>query len=373
MVDKSNLLAVGRQTRRKSSRRQPLSRKKKLLYSLVIQLIVVGGAEIMVRKCAPEYTHVRNSGTVTGGYPIGNRGEGQHLVVAPKEPGEIRLAMLGDSVMWGYLLSLDDTIPSQVQARLGAARGDIHWRSINLANRGNAPTMRRDFFVEKLDTWPVDGVVYQFHLNDLGGSVGQLRSLVRNTTPGFRGLFEHRCRALRESYFRMSAIYAFLENKLRMLRYRLATRRPGDASFDSEEIRHRWDAQFQALADMNAVCDRRGIAFRVYLFPLSHHLSDDPRDNIKNFDLNNCTVDPYKRFDEYLDKYNLNGRHLFDVVKADRDAMLAGKKPYNRLYSVFDHNHPNKRGAELFADAIVEDILDGELVTVPSPSTLRRN
>jgi len=71
------------------------------------------------------------------------------------------------------------------------------------------------------------------------------------------------------------------------------------------------------------------------------------------------TVDAYARFEMYLEKYGLSGRHLLDPIKKLRQAMLAREIDYDWLYFPLDTNHPNQRGAHIFADAIVADILDG--------------
>lgn len=361
---------------------KPAPLRTKLTILLVTLVIALGVPEVAVRILAPGYAYLRFSDSVTGSYPIGERGIsfGQHQVVEPKQPGEIRLAMLGDSVMWGHSLPFEATIPVQVESKLRAARPDIPWRCVNLASPGNAPTLRKKYFVSNLESWPVDGVIYQFHLNDIAASEEELDQLVQRVSPGIGGLLEDNCRVLRIQYLRYSAFLAFLDRKAGDI-YRkrhglldpavegLTTSSGLAACCDSEEIRSRWDSQFRAMAEVKAVCDRRGIPFRVYLFPVTEHLSDDPRDNILCYDRSKFTVDPYKRFEEYLEKFNLNGRHLFEIVKVERDAMLAGKKPYDRLFYMQDNVHPNKRGAEIFANVIVEDILSGELIRLPDQSS----
>ena len=136
------------------SRRYPcLSRKKKFLFLFflfVLVLLLWGVSEAAVRIFAPEYAHLRFSSTVTGGYPIAGRGGEKYYsqVMEPKQPREVRLAMLGDSVMFGYALPVEKSIPVVVQRKLRAARGDILWSCIGLTGMGSAPTLRRDFFLQ---------------------------------------------------------------------------------------------------------------------------------------------------------------------------------------------------------------------------------
>ncbi|MCH7870323.1 MAG: SGNH/GDSL hydrolase family protein [Planctomycetes bacterium] len=355
--DAAQLSAVAKSPRR-------LSRKKKFAFITFIFVVMFGVPELAVRIFAPQYAHLRTGKYVTGGYRIGGRGaeHGQYQISEPKAPGEIRFAMLGDSVMWGYGLPEDGTIPSLVESKLRTARSDILWRCVNMGGMGTTPAYRRDFFVENLAKWPIDGVIYQFHLNDVANKLDHMTAPI---TPGIRGLFENQGRVLRSQYLSYSGLFGFINHKAHLLKY--AFHDPIDpathgmvtvASCDSEEIRDRWDKQFQAMADLKAVCDRRGITFRVYLYPIAEHLSDHPSDNPRNFDRSKFTVDAYARFEAYLEKYGLSGRHLLDPVKKLRQAMLAGEIEYDWLYFPQDTNHPNQRGAHIFADAIVADILD---------------
>ena len=352
-----------------------LSRGKRLLFILIIFLIIFGVPEIATRILAPEYVNLRFGQHITAGHPIGLRGGDLHsdLVTAPKAPGEIRLAMLGDSVTWGYGLPAEDTVAEQTKRKLQAARPDITWQIVNMGRMGSTPKMRRELLLDKIETWPTDGIIFQFHLNDVAWTDREMEEIGPSLKPGFRGLFTNKCRRLRVEYMRYSAFYAYMEELTKQIYFRI--RGPSDperdemaACCDSPAIRQRWDEQFQAIADFKAACDRKDIGFRVYMYPQSEHLSDEPRDNLKNVDRSKFTVNPYDRFMEYLAKYNLTGRHLFDVLKAQRDAMLAGKIPYDRLFFVLDTNHPNKRGAELFAQALAEDILAGKFCPIPPPS-----
>jgi hypothetical protein len=168
-------------------------------------------------------------------------------------------------------------------------------------------------------------------------------------------------------------LFAFVEERIKQFRYWWHRNddpaiRGMAACGDSEEIRARWDTQFQALADMKAACDARGIGFRVYLFPVTESLSDDPRDNTNYYDLSRFTVDPYARFEEYCTKYGLSCRHFLDAIKDRRDAMLAGEEPYDRLYCPYDDNHFNERGAEILATEIAKDVLLGRIPELDIPT-----
>lgn len=354
--------------------RRKLSLRKKILFLIIFFTLLFGIPEAAIRIFLPQYAYLQFSETLTGGRPVGQRGgnDFEHLVYEPRQPREIRFAMLGDSVMWGCGLSEEDSIPAQVQRKLREKRPDIPWRCVNLAGQGVTPASRRDQVLADIDKWPVDAVIYQFHLNDVAWTDDQLTQKAMKVDGGFSGLFRNGGQVLRVKYLRASALLAFIEQQAKMLyRYANGPFDPATSGLasgaDSDVIRARWDQQFAAMADVKAACDRLGRGFRVYVFPQAEFLSADPRDNLEYYDRSKITVDPFQRFDDYCSKYNLPGRHLFREVKAQRDAMLSGGKPYNRLFFTIDTNHPNPRGAEIFADAIVEDILSGRVLPIPAP------
>lgn len=359
-----------------------LSRRKKLLFLLIIFSFILLIPELATRILAPEFARLRFTKDLTGGHPIGARGSEHHyhLVLEPRKPNEVRIAFLGDSVIWGCGLALEDTIPKQAEAKLRAARPDIFWNFVILADQGVTPVFTRDKFnvLDKIPDWPIDALIYQFHLNDVAFDEEEAqRRTVSRMQPGIRGLFANGGQQLRVSYLRMSAFAAWLEQKSKDL-YRAANG-PFDpltsglaAVCDTPEVRDRWDRQFTALSQMKAVCDQRRIPFRVYNFPTTELLSDDPRDNIENIDKSKVVVDPYQRFTEHCARFGLTGRTLINEVRAVRREMLDGKRPYNRLYLPIDTNHPNEKGAEIFADAVVEDILAGRIVTLPPQAAVPR-
>lgn len=352
---------------------QRLSIRKKLLFLIVPVFVLIAVGEMSVRLIAPRFAHMRFSRELTGGYPIARRGadyRGGEEIVEPKAPDEIRLALFGDSVMWGYSLPIEKSVPVLVEAKLNANGAGPRFRCINMAGMGRMPTLTRDWFLERLGSWQIDAVIYQFHLNDLAWPEKKTRGVEKQRSAP--SVFDHYGREIRGRYLRYSALFAFLEERIRQFGY--WWHRSDDpairgmaACCDSEEIRERWETQFGALAEMKEACDRLGIGFRVYLFPVTESLSDDPRDNNKYYARSKFTVDPYARFDEYCAKYGLSSRHLLDTIKSKREAMLAGEQPYNRLYCPYDDNHPNQTGADIFAEEIVRDVLSKKVPGVEIP------
>lgn len=344
-----------------------LSWKKKAIFSLVTTLIFFGLCEIATRIFAPEFAHRRFSAGVTGGYPIGKRGfvSSRSRLGESKQPGELRLGVMGDSVTWGYGLPVEQALPAVLERKLNLLRSEIAWLSFDLSGRGKTPIFSRDSFLDEIQNWTLDGIIYQFNLNDVGSPPDV--ATTQPVTEEFSRLWQDRGRVFRRQYLYHSAFIALMFHKSGMYYRRLLP--PLDpekaglaANVDSDEIRWRWDVQFQALADLRAAAEKSGIAFRVYLPPVSVHLSNAPEDNARNFDRSKFSVDPYERFNQYLAKYGLSGRHTLHDFQRERQAMSAGEKAYDKLFFAGDHNHPNRRGIELFAEVIVEDILSGAVI-----------
>ena len=344
--------------------------RKKLLFTAVILAATFGVPEALVRFLAPEYAHMRFGPGVTGSYPVGDRGGASQAewLSKPRESNRIRIAMLGDSVMWGYALPMEQTIPVLVQQQLQECRSDLKWRTFNVAGIGHAPSLQRKYIIDNIDRWQMDAIIYQFHLNDVAVEAKKLETLRREADH----LFADNAAVLRIRYLAHSALFSFTQHQMRRIYYStrpLSSPEAMDlaAVADSEEIRQRWDIQFQAMADVKAACDRRHIQFRVYLWPTMEFISDHPRDNLFRVNRSEFQADPFKRFDEYLAKYGLKGRHLLEIVRNERRAMMAGEVPYDRLYYLADTNHPNQRGAEVFAAEIAKDILSGNVLKLPPP------
>lgn len=354
--------------------RRRLTWRKKVLFTLVVFAVIAAVPELLTRSLAPQFVNYRSTKEFTGGYPIGLRGAdfGYALAATPKPSGEIRLVLVGDSVMWGCGLPLGDTIAVQTERKLNAVFRGWTFRCINFAGMGTTPALRRDYLLEQIKRIPIDALIYQFNINDVGWSEADAARLFPVEDDGtLRALFAQGATGLRQKYARSSAFLTLLEYKARAVYF--AARKAVDpavcgmaAVTDYAEVRARWDRQFQAMADLKSACDARGIGFFAYMFPASESISSDPRDNYYHIDKTKFTVDPYLRFVEYCAQYHLPGRTLFAAVKAERDAMIAGRKPYDPLYCYMDDNHPNRRGAEIFADAIVEDVFAGRVIKLPS-------
>ena len=176
-----------------------LTRRKKIVFALAsIALSVVGAlvlllvADLIVHKRAE-----RSAGLNRYGY----RGP----VVGGKAAGELRVAMLGGSTVFGYGVGWDETIPVYLEARL-EERLNRPVRVVNLGfnNEGAYAFVPNLEDFEYLD---YDVIVLYEGYNDLHGDEGVNRSVYRRDSAVYR----------LTGYYPILPLY--LDEKAKMLRY----------------------------------------------------------------------------------------------------------------------------------------------------------
>ena len=106
-------------------------------------------------------------------------------VAGRKQPGEVRLVMLGGSTAFGYGGTWDEAIPALLEQQLKQVESSRGWRGINLGYNSEGayaflPTLR-DF--ESLD---YDVVILYEGYNDLHGDQIPNFALYRHESPVFR-------------------------------------------------------------------------------------------------------------------------------------------------------------------------------------------
>jgi hypothetical protein len=176
-----------------------LSRRKFALFaiasmslSFVVGILVLLGADLMVHKRAE-----RSAGLNRYGY----RGP----VVGRKQPGELRVAMVGGSTVFGYGVAWDESIPAYLEAKL-RERLNRPVRVVNLGYNNEGafafePNLE-DFAYLNYDV----AVLYEGY-NDLPGDEGPNQSVYRRNSAIYRVF----------GYYPILPLY--LEEKARSLKY----------------------------------------------------------------------------------------------------------------------------------------------------------
>jgi lysophospholipase L1-like esterase len=179
----------------------------------------------------------------------------------PKRPGVKRVAVLGDSIVFGYWVAEGDAFPAQLGAILGP-----RVETLNLGVPGYNLDQEVENLRNRVDVLRPDVVVFGFCLNDLEG----LLSFEYGLTQARREARSGPRRAL-ESLLSFSRFAAWIEYRLteRDARAEFArTRNPfGGELYEAtpETLDAHLDASFTAL---EGVVKPRGITAAIAIFPI---------------------------------------------------------------------------------------------------------
>ena len=157
-----------------------LGRRKKLVFALLAMSLSIVGALVLllVADLVLHYRAERSAGLNRYGY----RGP----VVPRKQPGELRVVMLGGSTVFGYGVSWNESIPSQLEPRLQQRLG----RPVKVVNLGfnNEGAFAFVPNLEDFEYLDYDVIVLYEGYNDLPGDEGPNRSVYRRDSAVFRAV-----------------------------------------------------------------------------------------------------------------------------------------------------------------------------------------
>ncbi len=260
-----------------------------------------------------------------------------------KSPDRRRIAVFGDSIVFGYWVAENDAFPAQL--------GEILGPRVEVLNLG-VPGYNLDQEIENLrgrvEALRPDMVVFGFCLNDLEG----LLSFEYGLTLARREARSGPRRAL-ESLLSISRFAAWIEYRLteRDARAQFARQRNplGGELYEAkpEDLDAHLDASFTALA---AILKPRGIKALVAIFPILGN-------RFENY--------PYKAL------------HAQIAAAADRAGhrsvdMLPCFEPYEFRDVRVDVVHPNPIGHRIAAHAAADELWSDLFPDAPKPSTLQR-
>ena len=176
-----------------------LTRKKKIVFALIAMTISFVGM-ILVLLSADLVLHARAEKSA-GLNRYGYRGP----VVPKKQPGELRVVMLGGSTVFGYGVAWNETVPFYLEAKL-RDRLNRPVRVVNLGfNNQGAFAFIPD--LEDFAYLDYDVIVLYEGYNDLLGDQGVNRAVYRRDSAIYR----------LAGYFPILPLY--LDEKVKMLRY----------------------------------------------------------------------------------------------------------------------------------------------------------
>lgn len=176
-----------------------ISRRKKLLFALAAMMLSGGVAMVMllVADLILHHRAERSAGLNRYGY----RGP----VVGRKQPGELRVVMLGGSTVFGYGVAWNESVPALLERAL---RERLN-RPVSVANLG-FNNEGAHAFVPNLEDFAhldYDVIVLYEGYNDLPGDEGVNRSVYRRDSAVYRWT----------GYYPILPLY--LDEKAKMMRY----------------------------------------------------------------------------------------------------------------------------------------------------------
>jgi lysophospholipase L1-like esterase len=271
-------------------------------------------------------------------------GEGfRGAALAAKRADRRRVAVFGDSIVFGYWVSENDSFPSQLGAILGA-----RVETLNLGVPGYNLEQEVEHLRHSVDALDPDVVVFGFCLNDLEGLLSFEYGLTQARREARGGP-----RRMLESLLAFSRFAAWIEYRLteRDARAQFArARNPLGANLyeaSPEAIDAHLDAGFRALS---ATVTPRGIAAAVAIFPVLGN-------QFANY--------PYKDL------------HARIAAAAGRSGLIAIDmlpcfEPYPFRDVRVDVVHPNPLGHRIAAHAAAEGLWERLFNDQPKPEALER-
>lgn len=176
-----------------------ISRRKKLVFAVAAMALSFAGVMLMLLAAdlILHYRAERSAGLNRYGY----RGP----VVGRKQPGELRVVMLGGSTVFGYGVAWNESIPAQLEPRLRERLG----RPVTVVNLGfnNEGAFAFTPNLEDFEYLDYDVVILYEGYNDSPGDAGVNRSVYRRDSAVYRVT----------GYYPILPLY--LDEKAKMARY----------------------------------------------------------------------------------------------------------------------------------------------------------
>lgn len=374
-----------------------------LILSLAFSLLVLeGGARILfpntvmsgVYQPSPKYIFLLRPGGVGNNTVALSDGGKRHIplviseqgirdnLVPPKEEGEFRVVMLGDSFTMGHAVEGKDSIPRLLEKRLRSAMPDAKIRVINGGIGGAGVLQELGMLRERVLPLDPDLVILQLFLNN------DVDNALQVTGKRQRAYLAEWHSTLRDYHFgnlpqvraerwmlrNVRAYQAFrgatkkpwIRNTLESLRFFKPLREkpvPSENRPDTMEVNlAEWYPELEEglgimkghILQMRKECRERGVDFMTYCIPLREEVSDASWEELTGYypSVDYERMKGLRRMDALLDE---EGIPRASVVEALRDAGAEGE-----TYFALD-GHLTEFGNDVVARVWAEYLMGGYL------------
>ena len=284
----------------------------------------------------------------------------------PKPPGTVRILAVGDSVTFGYGVSMEDTYAKVLERLLNQTTHDgARYQVLNGAALGGSLSDYLHFLQLRAETIQPDIVLIGFCLNDMAlysesGSVSAAPPRWRDKTVAW-------IRQFNRFWLRHSQVYLLSYARLKAFLYGAGALDMNDRFLaleaPSEYQRRAWTSTFEMLTRIARFCMEHGYRLVVVVFPMQMQLSAAEEDFYRykyHMRLGNETLSgsPQQRLQQYA---AANALPLVDL----RPAYLRydSKSLYIHNQRVpSDPTHPSVLGNEVAAAEILRALQQAGMV-----------
>jgi lysophospholipase L1-like esterase len=284
-----------------------------------------------------------------------------------KKAGVIRIAVIGDSITFGFGVDLKDTYHKRLEEKLnqGTAGTVYEVPSFNMGAADTEWAIKK--YVTLVRTFHPDIVILGFCLNDIldytelertneaNHRAVSLKRKIISTFLGYHYLLR-----------RYSHLYFFCLERTKPLLYRtlldIRTKNPEywvPIETDTPEYKVRFAATVKKLVELKNLVTKDGPRFIVVIFPYEIQLSDDHVAIYKKaYRLEGYKDAPKAEVQKQLtEALATKGIESLDLLGAYRAYLI--EHPHNDLFfrsivGIIDWMHPNEAGHEVAADAIAK-------------------
>jgi len=362
-----------------------MSRRKKLLFSVILTLMLVLGevlAEGVLRIVQPSLAEAYAAPIDPGlGYGITH---GHHFTLnrfglresnfpVKRPSGETRVLCLGDSITFGYGLPEESAWPKILEKNVRELNGN-HVFCINAAGNAATPHEALDLYEAPARSFGASSIVLGFCMNDV--RLRQHQNDVRSVGLERRGAGLRAWRyQLRKSYLFSVFDLSITEITKRYLyplsgKSWLETHPYQLNSLGMTPVAERaWADTLTSLDELRRQVSREGADLMLVAFPYQFQISNTNFDNPYGIDKARFAIDPFKRLKIFCDQRGINYVDLQAVFASTRHAMIEKRLAWNDLY--IDYCHPNETGQALAAQAVFNKLVETRSPAVTSRTLTR--
>lgn len=261
---------------------------------------------------------------------INNAGHRGADIIKEKKAGEYRIAIIGDSVTYGYGVDIQHTFPALLQQKLDhLATPRKKYTVLNFGVSGYGTVSELELYKTKIADYKPDLVLLQYTLND-----PMPTELVVQTVSESRAASKYLAWIVSKSHFAGWFIKTF-NQATRSLRAK-----NNYASFYGNEAL--WKKQQDAIAQFRELTNTNNSRFSVVIFPLLLPYDD---------------YSMQKFHDMITGVLETQGIHYLDLLHVYSEADYKSLKLNDD-----DNTHPSPLGHQMAAEAIYQDLQKNNLL-----------